>query len=129
MADTVARVIEFAASSGNPVPRQGRELAPIEVEASRDDRSIVVRATDNEIVAIEITEPVRVPPSQLAALIREAANEALAGARDQAMAQLAGMPDMAEVTEGLKSLQGEILDSYRAEMAKLEEFTKGLARE
>lgn len=128
LSDTVARVIEFTAQSGGHI-RQGAEIEPVEAEATRNDRAIVVRASADEILAIEITEPVRVPVPQLAALVAEAANEALAAAREQALAQFSGMPDLAEVQEGLRSLQGEVLDSYRVEMAKLEEFTKGLARE
>lgn len=126
LSDTVARVIEFASQSGRSI-RQGAEIEPVEAEASRNDRSVVVRASTEEIIAIEITEPIRVPAAELAALVTEAANEALAAAREQAMAQFSGMPDLAEVQEGLRSLQGEVLDSYRVEMAKLEDLTKGLA--
>ncbi|GAB3818324.1 hypothetical protein GCM10028820_20430 [Tessaracoccus terricola] len=128
LSDTVARVIEFTAQSGNTI-RQGAEIEPVEAEASRNDRSVVVRAATDEILAIEITEPIRVPAAELAALVTEAANEALAAAREQAMEQFAGMPDLAEVQEGLRSLQGEVLDSYRVEMAKLEDFTRGIARD
>lgn len=124
LSDTVARVIEFTAQSGTSI-RQGADIEPVEAEASRNDRSIVVRTSVDEILAIEITEPIRVPADELAALI----TEALAAARAKAMEQFDGMPDMAEVQEGLKSLQGEVLASYRAEMAKLEDFTKALARE
>lgn len=128
LSDTVARVIDFTARSGTTI-RQGADIEPVEAEASRNDRSIVVRASTDEILGIELTEPIRVPAAELAALVTEAANEALASAREQAMEQFSGMPDLAEVQEGLRSLQSEVLDSYRVEMAKLEDFTKGLARD
>lgn len=128
LSDTVAKVIEFASQSGRTI-KQGADIEPVEAEASREDRSIVVRASVDEILAIEFTDPIRISPAELASLVTEAANEALAAAREQAMEQFAGMPDMAEVQEGLASLQSEVLDSYRTEMAKLEDFTKAMARE
>lgn len=127
MSDTVAKVMEFAAASGNPMPRTGVDADPVEVEVMKADGAIRVRATPDAVVSVEFGEAFRRDPNAMAAQLAAAVNEALGKARAAAMEELRGMPGPEELRSAVASLQNEVLASYRTEMARLEDLTKGIA--
>lgn len=127
LADSVMKVLDFAAQSGQPIPRTGADVDPVEVEVSRREGAIVVRARENELVSIEVSPSLRESSTTITALILEAANEALALARDETMKQFESMPDLQTIQDNFAGLQREVVESYLTEMAKLEEMTKRLS--
>lgn len=128
LADSIEKVLEFAAKSGHPIPRNGTDVEPVEVEVTRRDGSIVVRARENELVHVEISNSLHEPHAKLSALIVEAANEALTLARDETMAQFESMPSLQTIQNNVAGLQREVSQSYRAEMAQLAEMTRKLSQ-
>lgn len=121
----VSQVMDYIADTGRIAPATGRDDIAEEFRVSTPD-GITVVASPDEIISIDIAQPIRLRPAELAEAVRQAVNEATALAREAVLAGTEDMPGMAQVQSEVARMQRDVLAGYKADMdritARLEEL-------
>ena len=72
-----------------------------------------------EVISIDIAQPIRLRPAELAEAVRQAVNEATALAREAVLAGTEDMPGMAQVQSEVARMQRDVLAGYKADMDRI----------